>query len=277
MGSDGWCAAQFWLGETALYSADLAAALGHFTAVRDAIGDRPPSRALADCLAGRSVTLSNLGRIAEAADDGRRSLALARELGYPAGEALALASLSIAAYDADDLGSAVQLARQAEQIPADIPGWIARWCSYILTMVLTEAGDLAAAERICAAGLARSRDAGDLWNQAGLLMRMAILDLQAGRASDAAAHLREGTPDRRADRRLDLSCSTAWTAAGTCAPRPGATPRPSRCGPRSPRSCGTRDSRNRPQMRAAGRNPCARPGRRSGPPGPARPRNAARR
>ena len=173
-------------------SADTAAALGHFTAVRDALGDRPPSRALADCLAGRSVTLLNLGRIPEAADEGRRSLALARGLGYPAGEALALTGLSVAAYDADDLGSAVQLARQAEQIPADIPGWIARWCSYILTMVLTDAGGLAAAERICAAGLARSRDAGDLWTQAKLLIRMAILDVQAGRADDAAAHLREG-------------------------------------------------------------------------------------
>ena len=35
-GSDGWCAAQFWLGYTAQFSADLAAALGHFTALRDA-------------------------------------------------------------------------------------------------------------------------------------------------------------------------------------------------------------------------------------------------
>ena len=85
----------------------------------------------------------------------------------------------------------MQLARQAEQIPADIPGWIARLCSYVLTDVLTEAGDLAAAERICAAGLARSRDAGDLQNLAGLLTQMAILDLQAGRVEDAAAHLRE--------------------------------------------------------------------------------------
>ncbi|HEV3295555.1 MAG TPA: AAA family ATPase, partial [Streptosporangiaceae bacterium] len=84
-GSDGWCAAQYWLGTTAMYSSDLAGALGHFTAVRDAIGDRPPSRALADCLAGRSWVLSNLGQLAEAARDGRRSLALARELGYPAG------------------------------------------------------------------------------------------------------------------------------------------------------------------------------------------------
>ena len=40
-GSDGWCAAQFWLGWAALSSADLAGALGHFTAVRDAVADRP--------------------------------------------------------------------------------------------------------------------------------------------------------------------------------------------------------------------------------------------
>ena len=58
-GSDGWCAAQFWLGWTALFSADLAGALGHFTALRDAVADRPPSRALADALAGRSMHLRN--------------------------------------------------------------------------------------------------------------------------------------------------------------------------------------------------------------------------
>jgi predicted ATPase/DNA-binding CsgD family transcriptional regulator len=190
-GSDGWCAAQFWLGETALYSGDLTGALDRFTAVCDAVGDRGPSRALADCLRGRSVTLTNLGRFAEAADDGRRSLALARELGYPAGEALALAGLSITAYDGDDLGSAIQLARQAEQITADIPGWIARVRSYFLTEVLTAAGEMAAAERVCAAGLAQSREAGDLWNLVGLLPKMATLDLRAGRAEDAAADLRE--------------------------------------------------------------------------------------
>jgi DNA-binding CsgD family transcriptional regulator len=58
------------------------------------------------------------------------------------------------------------------------------------SVLTTEAGDLAAAERVCAAGLTRSRDAGDLQNQASLLRQMAILDLQAGRAGDAAAHLR---------------------------------------------------------------------------------------
>ena len=192
VGSDGWCTAQFWLGHTALYSGDLAGALAHFTAVCDAIGDRGPSRVLVDCLAGRSITLGNQGRIPEAADDGRRSLALARELGYPTGEALALEGLSIAALCADDLDNAVRLARQAEQIPADIPGWIARDWSILLTAVLIAAGDLAAAERSCAAGLARSRDVGDQWNRAALLTPMVVLDLQAGRTGDAAAHLREG-------------------------------------------------------------------------------------
>ena len=39
----------------------------------------------------------NLGRIAEAAEDARRALAVAREIGYPAGEVLALGDLSLAA------------------------------------------------------------------------------------------------------------------------------------------------------------------------------------
>jgi DNA-binding CsgD family transcriptional regulator len=205
-GSDGWCAAQYWLGLASVFTADMAGALGCFTGMRDAIGDRPPSRALADCLRCRSTALANLGRAAEAADDARRSLALARELGYPAGEALALAHLAGAVLRAGDPVSAVRLARQAEQIPADIYGWQARWLTNFLTGLLTEAGELAAAGRICAAGLARSRAAGDPWNQARLarsraagdpwnqarlLVRMATLDLRAARIQDAAAHLQE--------------------------------------------------------------------------------------
>lgn len=60
-----------------------------------------------------------------------------------------------------------------ELITADIAGWIARLRSYFLSEVLTAAGELAAAERVCAAGLAQSREAGDLWNQVGLLPKMA--------------------------------------------------------------------------------------------------------
>ena len=202
VGSDGWCAAQSWLGYTAQWSADLAASLGHFTALRDAAAERGPCRALADGLAGRSGALSQMGRYAEAAGEARRALAVAREVGYPAGEVLALGALTYAAFLAGDHDTAVRLARQAGQITAGIPGSVARYCGLALTAVLTGAGDLAAAEPVCAVALARCRDAGDLWNQAGLLEMTAILDLEAGCFQDAAAHLRGSAPARHAYRHL---------------------------------------------------------------------------
>ena len=187
-----WCVAQVWLGWAAWSSADLAAALGHFTAVRDAAADRPPSRALTAALAGRATVLRQMGRTAEAAGDGRRALALARQIGDPAGELMALMDLSLDAAYAGHHDEAVRLARQAGRITAGIPGGLARRCSQVLTIVLADAGDLAEAARAGAAGLARARDAGDLWNQASLLPRIVDLDLRAGRTGDAAAHLREG-------------------------------------------------------------------------------------
>ena len=196
-GSDAWCVAQYWLGTAALYSADLVGALGFFTALVDAVAQRPPSRALADGLAGRSIVLANLGSLAEAADDGRWSLAVAREIGYPAGEALALERLTVTALMGDDLDSAVQLARQARQVQGDIPGWITRLCSYILTATLAEVGDLVSANRTCRAALAQSQNAGDLQSQVRLLVYRARLDVKAGRAEDAAAHLREALQSAR--------------------------------------------------------------------------------
>ena len=133
-----------------------------------------------------------MGRTAEAAGDARRALALAQEIGDPAGELLALTELSLDADYAGDHDEAVRLARQAGQITAGIPGGLARLCSYVLTIVLADAGNLAEAARAGTAGLARARDAGDLSNQANLLPRIADLDLRAGRTGDAAAHLREG-------------------------------------------------------------------------------------
>ena len=190
-GSDEWCVVQFFSGWTALFSADLTGSLGHFTALRDAVADRPASRALADALAGRAAALLYMDRLTEAADDARRALILAREVGYPVGELVALGALSFAASRGGDHHAAVQLARHAEQVPADVPGSIARMCSYILTGVLIAAGDLAAAERVCAAALAQTQDIGDLWSQSGLLPQMTFLDVQAGRVEDATTHLRE--------------------------------------------------------------------------------------
>ena len=191
-GSDAWCTGHIWLGQAALDSADPARALRHFTAVRDAIGDRGPSPLLARCLSGRSATLLTMGRIAESADDARRSVALAREGDYPVAEALALAVLALLACAVGDRDAAGQLARQAEQITAGMHGPMARVCGHTLTTVLIGAGDLAAAQRVCAVALAEARDAGDLWSLGNLLEKMVVLDLISGRYQDAAAHLREG-------------------------------------------------------------------------------------
>ena len=274
-GSDGWCAAQFWLAWTAFDAADLPAGAA---AVRRGRGrDRGPGAipVLADCLALQSVTLANLGRVPEAAGCGRRALAMARELGYPFGQALATTGLVIAALYAGDLDDAVQLARQAGQIP-DIPGTAARVCGYLLAALLAEAGDLAAAEQACAATLAQARDAGDLYALGVLLPVMADLDLRAGRPGDAAAHLREAA---------QIALQTGiWLDD---AERPGrlrAPVRRDRAARRRDHRMGRRGHARQQgglawqtRICAAGRTPCARPGRRSARTGPARPGSAARR
>jgi predicted ATPase/DNA-binding CsgD family transcriptional regulator/transcriptional regulator with XRE-family HTH domain len=190
-GSDQWGTAQFWLGWAATFSADPAAALGYFTSLRDAAADRPPSWVLADALAGRARALRITGRIAEAAADARRALAVARDIGYPSGQVLALVELSWQAQFAGDHDDAVRLARQAAQITDGITGQLARFRDSTLTVVLIGAGDLTAAERVGAATLARAREADDLQHQELLLPLIADLDLHAGRTRDATAHLRE--------------------------------------------------------------------------------------
>ena len=107
--------------------------------------------------------------------------------GYPGGEALALLELSQIAMHADDPGSAVRLGWQARQITAGIPGRIGRACTTSLAGALIEAGDLAAAEGVCAAALASFRDAGHLENLTQLLSQMALLELNTGRVEDGAA------------------------------------------------------------------------------------------
>jgi predicted ATPase/DNA-binding CsgD family transcriptional regulator len=197
VGSDEWCAAHMCLGQAASQSADPAAGLEHFTVVRDALEDirRPVSLArpllLAVCLGGRSSALQYMGRVAEAADDGRRSLALARQARYPGAEAMALACLSGAAWYSGDRDGAIRLAHQAQQVHGEVPGALYRALSQILAMVLTGAGDLAAAEQVCTAGLSSCRDVGDLGNLCYQLWNRAILDLRAGRIEDAAEHLHE--------------------------------------------------------------------------------------
>ena len=68
---------------------------------------------------------------------------------------------------------------------------IARELGHLLAGVLADAGDLPAAGQACAAALAQARDASDLNSLGYLLPLMADLDLQADRAADAGARLRE--------------------------------------------------------------------------------------
>ena len=188
----------------------------HFTEVCDAAGGRGPSRVLAEALAGRSSVLLNLGRFAEGAEEGRRSLAMAGELGYPAAEGMALQMLCIAALYSGDNAGAVQLGRQLELITG-VPGSIARSGSTVLISALIEAGDLAAAESACAAALARCRDVGDVFDLPAVLMSMADLEIRVGRFQDAAARMHEGLQiSMRAGNLIDV-INGVWICGLLCA------------------------------------------------------------
>ena len=160
-----------------------------------------------------------MDRVAEGAEDGRRSLAMARELGYPAGEGMALRMLAIAAFCDGDYDGVIQLIRQQQLIPG-VPGWIARRSGTALVGALLETGDLAAAETACAETLARCRDAGDVLNLTHLLTSAAQVDIWAGRTQDAAAHLGELLQIAvRAGSALDVTnslygCALLCTATG---------------------------------------------------------------
>jgi DNA-binding CsgD family transcriptional regulator len=128
----------------------------------------------------------------EAIEDDHRALAMAQELGYPGGEALALIGLSFAASYASDFGSGLAWAQQAQRIdPAEIPGWVARRGIAAAGLALLESGEAASARRCCVDGLARAQDAGDVQDQARFVYGLAVLDLQTGHIREAAAHLRE--------------------------------------------------------------------------------------
>src|SRR5215468_10925827 len=192
-GQDGpeWCTAQLWLGLLTAAS-NVTTSFSHLTLVRDAFAGRAPAPVLARALAWRAGALANLGRVPEAAEEGRHALALARELGDPAGEAYALYWLGIAAGYVGDFSGAEAWLRQAQRIDqAAISGWIARHCTILLAEVLGEIGQTTEAQRYCADALALAREAGALYGQGVSLLTMAQLDFYAGRLPEARAHVRE--------------------------------------------------------------------------------------
>jgi predicted ATPase/DNA-binding CsgD family transcriptional regulator len=196
-GSPEWCGVRMLLGQAAAQLAEPDVALEHYTAVRDALEGTPRPEdpvgplLMAICLAGRSSALLQMGRVAEAGDEARRSMDVARQAGFPGLEAVALACLGTVAWQDGDRDGAFRLVRQAQDVPGDSAGALHRALNQFMTMILTETGDLAGAEQACAAGLAWCRDVGDLTNLSGQLWNKVILDLRASRIGDAMAHLRE--------------------------------------------------------------------------------------
>ena len=125
-GSNEWCAAHMFLAQVAGLTEDPPAALDHLTAARDALQDTSHSDdgagpwLLSLCLGGRSSALIRVGRVAEALEDGRRALDLAREVGIGGLEAMALASLSLAVSYHGDRDGALRLGDQARQHVGEI-------------------------------------------------------------------------------------------------------------------------------------------------------------
>jgi len=190
-GGPEWCTAQFWLGLLTAAS-NVPTSFSHLSLVRDAFAGRAPAPLLARALAWRAGALANLARVPEAAEEGRHALALARELGDPAGEAYALYWLANAAGYVGSYQDAEAWLRQAQRIDQKaISGWIARHCTILLAEVLGELGEASEAQRYCAKTLALARQAGALYDQNVSLLTMAQLDFYAGRLAEARAHVRE--------------------------------------------------------------------------------------
>jgi DNA-binding CsgD family transcriptional regulator/tetratricopeptide (TPR) repeat protein len=189
-----WAKAQLLLGLLSSDSADPADGMDYHSAVIEAYRNRKPSPVLVEALAGgRAIARLNLGDTAGAVRDARRALALARELNDPVSELFALTGLSASVCYAGDPAKALAWTRQAEELlPLDIRGHVARWCRYVLALVLTQIGELDSARRVCAAGLALSRQVDDLTMLVLLLDVMADLERLEGNPAAAGVHLREG-------------------------------------------------------------------------------------
>jgi predicted ATPase/DNA-binding CsgD family transcriptional regulator len=190
-GGTAWCEAQMRLGDMSGISGP-EVDLGYFTSALDALAGGPPSPLLVQVLAKRAGSLANLGRLPEAADDARRALALAKQIGDPDGQARALYWLGATAHYAGEPEEALGWLRQALRIdPARLPASQVRRCLGGLTIALIATDQLEEAEQNCARSLALSRQAENVYDQCVDLILMAELDLLADRIPGAKACLRE--------------------------------------------------------------------------------------
>jgi predicted ATPase/DNA-binding CsgD family transcriptional regulator len=194
-GEGNWYTAHLWLGHLAFGGINFGVIVAHYSTAVDALRDRPPSADLIDGLTGRCHALRNMGRLDEAEADARVALDLARQLGYPTGEADALKELSAVFTYANDGEHAVEWARQAQRVDrSQMPGWRAREVERILAWALATVGDhedFGDALDLCAQALVRARTMGDLGAQANLFFIMEVLALKTERLPEARMYLRE--------------------------------------------------------------------------------------
>ena len=190
-GSPSWCAAQNCLGRLTT-GTDEAAALGHFTAARDALAGGPPTPAMVEALAGRANCLLNLGHLADAAEEARQALDLAVGLGYPPGEVRALWWLGASAYYSGDHAACLTWWRRIQRIDAaGIPGSLVRRSTLFLALALAETGELAEAHTHCERALTLARQAEALFDLADALVFMADVSLRMDRLAPVRRCLRE--------------------------------------------------------------------------------------
>jgi DNA-binding CsgD family transcriptional regulator len=191
-GTDEWCTAENWLGYLSSFT-NVPTSLCHVNALIDTLmgsGLRGPM--LARALAGRATCLANLDRGVEAAEEARRALDLAAELGDPFGQAAALIMLGYLTWTARDLASTVAWFRRAQDVDLGaVPGWLARTCNKYLAGALGDAGELAEARHYCARSLELARQAGSIYDESSSLRTMAMIDVEDGNMASASTLLRE--------------------------------------------------------------------------------------
>jgi len=203
-----WCIAQFFMGLMTARSA-VTTSLAHLTAVRDALTGHSPTPLLARSLAWRAGCLASLGDIPQAAQESRRALTLARDLGDPIGEVTALCWVIAAAEYAGDRHDTEAWLRQAQQIDQTaVPGWIARGFNLVVAEALAEVGQVKDAQRFCAQALRLAREAEALYDQGDCWRLMARLDLLTGQLTRSQRHLQEAlrASSQLSDGVLLISC-----------------------------------------------------------------------
>jgi DNA-binding CsgD family transcriptional regulator len=190
-GSYLWCRLQLLLGDIA-EDTSMERALEHYAAAREAAASSGPSPVLADALQCQANVLVNMYRVDEGAELAQACLDISRGLGYTAGVAWSLFTLSYACFHAGHADEALSWARQAIEVDrAQIPGVLSRMCGVQLVNAMRRAGDGGAALRTCADVMAQATAADDLAVQVMVGFLMADLERQAGRAAVAAAHLNQ--------------------------------------------------------------------------------------